>query len=711
MLIVLAAAVVVVYLPSLDGQFLNWDDNGYVKENPHLRGEPAEVVRWAFTSYDYEVNWHPLTWLSHALDVHWFGLDSARGHHWGNLVLHTANTVLLGLVVWRLTRRAWVATIAAALFALHPQRVEVVSWVAERKELLAWFFSLLALLAYLHYAARPSVWRYLPVALALVAALLAKPMAVTLPVLFCLMDLWPLRRLSWRTLLEKAPLFVLVAGSCAMTLVAQQAAKAPLESITFTDRLANAAVAGATYLGQALWPAPGSLRPFYSHPATIGTLTREAVIVSTLVLVAVSAMVVLMRRRYPYLLWGWLWYLATLVPVIGIVQVGSQGMADRYTYVPLIGPAVALVLFVADLLCRHTMVARGAAVVALGLLAVLAWLTHDQQKVWADTITLWEYNTAHEPRSYISHLRLGQTYKSEKQWLKAIPVLTKAVQLGPNNLESRCELAYCLAEVGRTDEALAQCDASFRLLSQSTLSPGLLRKFEIQAYHTRGDVLLKTPGRAAEAAEAFQAVLGREPEATSALDGLGRALYQQNRRDEALIQFEKALEINPYYLQSRSNLVRALGEMGRLDDAIEHGRIAVEQNPRDADIRCNLATALRDSGRAEESLEHYAAADRLQSGRFEVYAGWAGALVKLNRPAEAVDQWLKAAALQPKSAEVAYRLALAQHAAGDRDEALASVEKVLQINPRHGGAQRLQAVLGASRAVPPGNVVAPASGK
>ena len=345
----LALAVAVVFGQTVQHDFINFDDDVYVYNNPHIaHGLTGHALAWSFSTF-HASNWHPLTWLSHALDCQLYGAHNAAGHHLTNVALHAAVAVLLLLLLWQMTGDLWPSAFVAAVFALHPLRAESVAWVSERKDLLCGLFFILTLAAYVHYVRHPFAWgRYLLVLGAFALGLMAKPMLVTLPFLLLLLDYWPLGRMSalelsspktWRGLVvEKIPLLALAAASCAVTPLAQRQAMIPMDVVPLSARIANAVVAYVAYIGQFFYPA--GLAVFYPYPSE--GLPAWKVVLGMVVLVIVSAVALLGRRRMPYLFVGWFWYLGMLVPVIGLMQVGSQAMADRYTYLPQIGLCVAL---------------------------------------------------------------------------------------------------------------------------------------------------------------------------------------------------------------------------------------------------------------------------------------------------------------------------------------------------------------------------------
>lgn len=445
----LAALVTWVYLPVRGFEFVNYDDPSYVADNPIVRaGLTWHGLAWAFTTF-LTGNWHPLTWLSHMLDVDLFGVDPGS-HHLVNLALHAANSALLFLVLLRATAQRWRSALAAALFAVHPLHVESVAWISERKDLLSALFGLLAILAYVGYARRPSLGRYAAVAALLASSLACKPMLVTLPVALLLLDWWPLRRRAPLTALvrEKVPLLLLVAASSAVTFLAQRSGGAvwTLEGLAIPARLANAVLSYGGYLAKAVWPT--SLAVVYPHPAlTPAGLPAARVALSAAVLVAVSLLVAWQRSARPFLACGWLWYLLTLVPVIGLVQVGPQGMADRYTYLPLVGIFVACVWALPDAVgtpLRRYAVAL-AALAAVGSAAIAARV---QTRYWRDSLTLFSRALAVTQDNQTALRNLGVAYVERGQYERGIAALRASLRLMPGDALAWMDLGIALATVG-----------------------------------------------------------------------------------------------------------------------------------------------------------------------------------------------------------------------------------------------------------------------
>ena len=686
-MLAVAAAAILVYLPSLHNGFLHWDDGAYVCGNRHIRDLSWSVVRWAFTAF-HSANWHPLTWLSDALDVQLYGLRPA-GHHLTSVLLHAANSALLLWVVRRLTGRLWASAVVAVVFALHPLRVEVVSWVSERKELLCTLFVLLAVLAYARYVARPSVRRYLLVAGAFAAALMSKPMAVTLPLLLLLLDVWPWRRLGWRAVLEKLPLLAMSGAAGAATVLAQADAKASLAFAGYGSRAANALVSCAAYLGKLLWPAPGTLLPFYTHPRDLpGGLPAAHVLLAAAVLVAVTLIAIGQRRRRPYLLVGWLWFLVSVLPVVGLVQVGSQAMADRYTYLPLIGPVLALALLASEVVGRLSSRWVPAAAAA-ALVALMAWLTVEQQAVWADDASLWEHTVAGQPQSPIARRRLGDTYARDSRLADAVAEYRASVKLKPDYAEGHAALGVTLAKLGMADEAIRHCRRALSLVPNNAV---LLKQFglAVSSLRSRGGdnaewldqfaSALLALKRYDDAVAAYDEALKVNPEDLVAMNGRGQALARMGQLTEAARSFRSALGIDPHNQEALSNLGVALTLDGRPGEAVPLLRQAVEADPDDAAGHCNLANALMQSTETlDEAVAHFSRAAALDPAMVEAFAGWARAEVARGRPEAAVAPLEAVVQLRPRSGPARAELARVLTALGRDEEAQEHLDRAKEL--------------------------------
>jgi len=452
---------VVLFAQTLGFDFVHFDDHKYVTENPWVTGGlDWETLQWAFTTF-YFSNWHPLTWLSYIVDFELYGLDPA-GFHATNVLLHAANVTVVFRVLYRASGRVWPSALTAALFACHPLHVEVVAWIGQRKELLGAFFGLLAIDAYVSWVQRGRGWRYALVAVWMGTALMAKPMWVSLPLLLLLLDVWPLSRLRVAPyskpgargtalgvrLLEKLPLAVLSLASSVLTLSAQRHAMDVSSGLSLPGRIANATVAYAGYLEKTVWPA--DLSVLYPHPYLSGGTPPGTgqIAASALLFVGISTIVMASRTR-PYLLVGWLWFVVGLVPVIGIVQVGWQGMADRYTYMPHLGLFVLFAWAADDTLRSLRQCQPVMARLVVGLLAVLVVLcagrTAHQTTMWRDTMTLYRSSIASTPESYWLRFNLGNRLLDGGEHAEALAQFEAALRQRPDHDPAAVSLAWLLA--------------------------------------------------------------------------------------------------------------------------------------------------------------------------------------------------------------------------------------------------------------------------
>jgi len=503
--------------------FVGYDDPDYVSENSHVQGGLSwHTLAWAMTATDAS-NWHPLTWLSHALDVELFGLGPA-GHHLTSLLIHVLNTLLLFLLLWHATGARWRSFLVAALFALHPLNVESVAWIAERKNVLSTFFFLLTLGCYGWYALRPGMKRYLAVAGTFALGLAAKPMVVTLPCVLVLLDAWPLRRIegwsapseafpatqrSLRTLIwEKLPLLALSAGCAVITVVAQGSDMYPFRYFPLTARLENAVCSYELYLWKAIWPA--GLAVMYPFPASGLGIWKPTV--AALGLIATSGLVWRQRKQRPYLLAGWFWLLGTLVPVIGIIQVGAQAMADRYAYVPMIGLFVVLVWGVAEVANLRAIPLGWRIGVATAVLAALALLTYRQAGFWKTSYDLWAHTLAVTHDNDVAEENLGIALQEQGRWEEALQHFRNGTRISPQDPVLHSNLAATLGQTGRLEEALAEYEVVIRLAAHD---PSVLAV----AYADRGTVYRKLGDRQ-RAQESYLMALQIDPQETGAQTGL-----------------------------------------------------------------------------------------------------------------------------------------------------------------------------------------------
>jgi tetratricopeptide (TPR) repeat protein len=574
--IFLGAITWLVFGQTLRHDFVNVDDTDYVLKNLEVaRGLTSEGAVWAFTHF-HASNWHPLTWISHMLDCQLFGL-SPGGHHLTNVLLHIATAICLFLVLRQMTAALWRSAFVAAIFAIHPLRVESVAWVAERKDVLSGLFFVLTIGAYVRYARQPSRAGYAAVTVLFALGLMCKPMLVTLPFVLLLLDYWPLDRAGQagnrnsfqvlrRLVLEKLPLLGLAAASCLITLFAQRSVIQPFASISFPFRAANASISYAAYLGQLF--CPSNLAALYPFPS--GSIATPGIL-SLILLAGISLGVFALRRRYPYLVTGWLWYLIMLGPVIGILQVGIQARADRYTYLPQIGVYVLLTWAVADLCGRWRHTRLVPVILALILLPALAFTARLQASYWRDSQSLWTHAIACTSDNAPAQTNLGQAYYEKGTLDKAIAHYERALQIEPNQVLAHSALGLALLDAGRPDESVTH-----------------LRK-----------------------------ALEINPNFADAHYNLGNTFLQMGRANEAIAQYYQTLEINPRDVEALNNTAWILATWP--EAAIRDGTRAVELAER-ADsfthgespvISATLAASYAEAGRAADAVKSAERALRL----------------------------------------------------------------------------------------------------
>ncbi len=569
--LILITAVLLVYWQVGDHEFINYDDNAYITDNAQVqKGLTSKGIIWAFTT-SHTGNWHPLTWISHMLDCELYGLNP-KGHHLTNVLFHMANAILLFVVLRWMTGAIWRSGLVAALFALHPLHVESVAWAAERKDVLSTFFWMLTMVAYVHYVNRPGGKRYLLVLITFSLGLMAKPMLVTLPFVLLLLDYWPLNRFNPRAVpgsvedqplgfrssgddkspilkavMEKTPLFLMSLFSCVVTVMAQQEAGAisTLEIVPFKLRIANGLVSVVAYMGKMIWPQ--DLAVFYPHP--VSDLQIWKPVVAGLFLLILSTVALWVAQRCRYVLVGWLWYLGTLVPVIGLVQVGEQAMADRYTYVPLIGLFIVVVWGFADLVkgwrSRRWVVSVSAAVMVLALMAG-SWL---QVAHWKNSVRLFKHALDATSNNYVAHYTLGNALALQGNLTGSVSHYNKALQIHPNFAEAHNNLGNALALQGNLTGAISHYNKALQINPDHAEA------------HRNLAVGLDRQGRHQEAIQHYAEVLRISPHDAQSHNNLGVALAEQGRLKEAVAHFTEALRIDPNFKEAQRNLDLSLGLM------------------------------------------------------------------------------------------------------------------------------------------------------
>jgi protein O-mannosyl-transferase len=712
--LLLALATIAVFWPVARLDFVNYDDPDYVTSNLHVQsGLTWQSTAWAFTS-GHASNWHPLTWLSHMLDWQLFN-KNAGGHHLVSLAFHIANTLLLFLVLRRMTGAHWRSAVVAALFALHPLHVESVAWVSERKDVLSTLFFLLCLGAYARYvevldgdrnpacagqppelrgprpearaskpkvrnrnaddqsqkanlsgsrltqpsagllplsplSSRPAFVFYCLALLFFALGLMSKPMLVTLPFVLLLLDGWPLHRFrpgtpgsNLRTMVrlvaEKVPFIALSLTSSVITLIVQQRGGAVSTILTLGARVANALVSYARYIGKMFWPA--KLSVLYPHP---GHWPAWQVTASAALVVAISAGAVWGSRRRPYCAVGWLWFVGGLVPVIGLVQVGVQSMADRYTYVPLIGLFIVLVWGISEWVplgrWRTPTLAWGAALA----LVVCASLTSRQVQFWRDSLSLFGHAVEVTSNNYLAYHNIGFYLYGQGKTDEAMVNYLKALEINPAYEDALNNMGYALAAQHKYAEAIGYYERALRV-----------RPNHADVHNNLGNALADL-GRSEEAIEHYRRALDANPEHPDAHNNLGIALAALGKIDAAIDQFHDALRFKPNNAGAHSNLGNALAAKRDFEGAVKEYQESLRLNPDDAQAHNNLGNVLSELRKLDEAIPHYTQALRLNTNNPEAHFNLGTALARQGRTAEAIGQYNEALRLKPDYAEARRQL-------------------------------------------------------
>jgi Flp pilus assembly protein TadD len=569
-------------------EFVNLDTPSYITLNKHVNtGLTRENVAWAFTS-SHGGNWHPITWLSHMLDVQLFGLTPGP-HHLVNLFLHILNSLLLFYLFRRLTKTIWPPALMAALFALHPLHVESVAWVAERKDMLSGCFWMLTLISYCRYVEQPRFKRYLPVILFLGLGLMAKSMLVTLPFVMLLLDYWPLARFDprpigqngfpstslARLIWEKAPLFLLSIIASGITLYTQHKGGAigSIANIPLMDRVANSLVSYAAYLGKTIWPS--NLAVFYP----LRSLPLWQVAGAALFLCAISSLVFRCWKSRPWLMVGWLWYLGTLVPVIGLVQVGQQAMADRYTYIPQIGLSIIIAWSLAELFAIRPSFKSVVIALIFVVLGMFAIITKIQVVHWQNSINLNEHALVSTTENPLAHYNLAIFLSDQGRLDEATPHFAEALRLNPNEMLYNYGFGLNLDRQGQYYEAEKYYRMALKLDTN--------RRYAHELYVYLGVIQAKR-GQLEEAADNFQESLRLDPENAPAFFLLGNAMLAQDKPEEAFFYFSEAVRINPRHEYAFCGLADVKVSQGRMEEAIGYLSEALRLSPEDPYIRSRL---------------------------------------------------------------------------------------------------------------------------
>jgi len=689
-------------------EFISFDDDMYVYNNSRVKdGLTREGIDWAFaTTHVY--NWHPVTWISHMLDCEFYGLD-AGGHHFTNVLFHTANALLLLLVLSNATGSLWRSAFVAAAFALHPLHVESVAWVSERKDVLSTFFWMLTMWTYIRYVEHPTVKRYLWILLVFGLGLMAKQMLVTLPFVLLLLDYWPLRRLMLkdksfsnslragvpvslrRCIFEKLPLVVLsvVAGAVVYTIQKHTGIAKSFTAYPLIYRVGNALAAYITYIGKMIWPS--GLAIFY--PYLGGRLSVWQIAGAVFLLVCITVVVIWKARQRPYLTVGWLWYLGTLVPVVGLIQVGLQASADRYTYIPLTGLFIIIAWGIPDFFAkrhyRDVMLFLSGGILLL-ILWVTTWL---QVGHWRNNMTLYKHATEVVANNAWAHHYLGQELVVQGKPDEAIGHFAEAVRIEPDWISTRNALGKTLLQLGKTEEAIKVYEEFLPALPErlpERTSPGRVvvqeGKLEVivSVYtdaHTNFGIALSRQGKVDEALKHFKEVLRIRPDSAVAHRNLGGALQQLGRLDEAVQYYRQALQIKPDYVDAMYNLAIVLKEQGKINEAFENWEIVLEHDPDHPGVHFNMGLAMAEQGKYDEAIRHFEKVLRTRPDWPMVYFKLATIYHSQGRLEMVVEQCTKALSLKPDFIDVRVNLARVLLRLGRLRVAIEQYHEILNLEP------------------------------
>ena len=643
----LIITAVIVYGQMLDHDFVYFDDNHYVAENDRVKaGLTADNIRWAFSTLHLEF-WHPLTWLSLMLDTQLFGVNPG-GYLFTNLLLHIFNSLLLFIFLNRAIGSVWRSGLVAALFALHPMHVESVAWIAQRKDVLSSFFWMLTMLAYLYFAERPGLKTYLAVLIFLICGLMAKSMLITLPFVLLLLDYWPLGRLRYEAsakifllaflyrLREKVPLIVVSGAAGVVTYLAQQSGGGikSLAAVSLADRISNALISYVAYLAKMLWPF--KLACFYPFPESF-SLGRVGG--ALLLLLLITGLAIRLARRYPFVIVGWLWYLGTLIPVIGLVKIGAFSMADRYSYVPLIGIFIILIWGVPELLVGINYRKAVMAGLATLTLALCLLTSMNQVRFWRDGYSLFTHAQQVTADNWFAHIVLGRDLLRREKFVEATEHFLETLRLKPKYIPTYINLGFTYGRQNKITEAIAYMAEAERM----------------------------------------------NPNQADVQESLGILYVQQGDLKKANRHFNKALKIEPENATAHKYLGNMMVDKGDLDAAIYHYVESLRIQPGNARVHYNLGLALEKQDKNEKAAEQYLAALKIEPDNADAHYNLANVKVKQNKLDAAAEHYQKALAIKPDLIQALSNLALVYAAKKEYDRSISVLVQSAKLQPDNPG--------------------------
>ena len=647
----LIIATSAVYMQITSHEFISYDDYWLIRDNDNLHeGLTFDSIAWAFNSG--EGYWKPLTFLSLMLDYELYGMD-AGGFLLTNLLFHILNSILLFFVFKKMTGKLWQSSFVAVLFALHPIHVESVAWASERKDVLSTFFWMLTMWFYVRYADRPDVKRFLPVILFLMLGLMAKPMVVTLPFVLLLLDYWPLNRFQpgdagvekpelsvklmvrngFRLVKEKLLLFCLTAFSVFMILSASLArSKEALPSyliISLTDKIKNVLISYVSYIGKMFWPFHLAI-PYPFNPISSTSAAGALVLLLIITFFAVKT-----AKSRPYFIIGWFWYLGTLVPVIGLINFCPASMADRFTYVPLIGLFIIIAWGWADFFKNFPYPKRISGILFILLAFMLMHRTWTQAGYWKNNASLFKHAIKVTTGNYVAHNNLGNEFFRQGLITEAAYQFAQSIKIQPDHAKAHYNLANALRELDKTDKAITH----------------YLQAIDIN------------------------------PNYEKACNNLASLLLDLGRTDEAITYYKRTLLIDPHFPEAEYNLANAYKKIGHIDKAIYHYRLALKINPLNADAHYNLANALKNQGHLNKAIGHYRQAIGIQANNEKAHTNLATVLMRQGLVHEAIDHYLKALKINPDHVNARYNLGIAYFTSGNFPAAADNFKAALRLHP------------------------------